>query len=253
MQNSHCPQIGAPLVELDTTESTNTYAVKLARDGDAADGTVVWAHRQTAGRGRQGNIWTSQDGNLFMSVVIAIDPAETGAIGQLSFVVAVAVARALRGILPASVCLSLKWPNDVLIEGRKAAGILLESESAGINGPKWVVAGIGVNILSAPEGAACLKEWGEDAGVEVARVLEKISLSLREVLAEWRSIGFSPIRSEWMQSAWRLGDEIRVRIPSETFQAVFRGIDGNGALLAEMPDGTQRRICSGEVIHGAAI
>ena len=130
------PQLPPPLslIELESTGSTNDHAKQLARNG-YPHGTVVWAHQQTAGRGRQGNSWISIPGNLFMTMILR--PDKNAALsGQLSFVAAVALAETLKEWLPPTVQIALKWPNDLLLNGKKAAGILLESE---INGVRSVV------------------------------------------------------------------------------------------------------------------
>lgn len=235
---AHRPQI-KNLVELDSVASTNDYAKDMARNG-VAEGTVVWAQEQTSGRGRQGNNWVSNRGNLFTSIILrpGKQPLEAG---QISFVAAVALAETLKDLLPASVPVALKWPNDVLLQGKKSAGILIESEEG------FIIVGIGVNVAHAPEGAGSLQAFGvaADAGL----VLEKLANRLISLYGLWQKQGFGPIRDSWLGFAHNIGNTINVRLPRETFAGKFIGIDATGALQVEMQDGTQRNIASGEVFN----
>lgn len=235
---AHRPQI-KNLVELDSVASTNDYAKDMARNG-VAEGAVVWAQEQTSGRGRQGNNWVSNRGNLFTSIILrpGKQPLEAG---QISFVAAVALAETLKDLLPASVPVALKWPNDVLLQGKKSAGILIESEEG------FIIVGIGVNVAHAPEGAGSLQAFGvaADAGL----VLEKLANRLISLYGLWQKQGFGPIRDSWLGFAHNIGNTINVRLPRETFAGKFIGIDATGALQVEMQDGTQRNIASGEVFN----
>lgn len=231
------------LIELAETGSTNDDAKQLAREG-CPEGTVVWAHRQNAGRGRQGNQWVTIDGNLFMSLVLR--PGKTAPeTGQLSFVAAVALAEALGDVLPCEAALTLKWPNDVLLGGKKAAGILLEAESASNGGVDWVVIGMGLNVMGAPEGAVSLAGLG--VKTTARDMLEKVYQRLISLYGIWQQRGFAPIRAEWLRHAGNIGNVINIRLPRETFSATFVGIDDNGALQVVLSDGTRRDIASGEV------
>lgn len=240
------PQLPKPLslIELDSVGSTNDHAKKLARNG-YPHGTVVWAHQQTAGRGRQGNTWTSLPGNLFMTMILR--PEKNAAVtGQMSFVSAVALAETLKEWVPPSVQVALKWPNDLLLSGKKAAGILLESDISGVHDVGWMIIGIGVNITEAPEDAACLKDFGV-AGLDAGLVLEKLAKRLKTLYEIWRKTGFDLIRREWMSYAHNVGATINVRLPKETISGKFLGIDTSGALQLEMQDGSRKDISSGEV------
>lgn len=236
----------AEIIALNSTGSTNDDARALASRGADA-GTTVWAIQQTAGRGRQGNSWMSEPGNLFMSMVVR---PETSAVvaGQLSFLTAVALARTVRELLPPSADIGLKWPNDLILNDKKAAGILLESEIGDRGRVQFIIIGIGVNIVSSPEGATCLKDLGV-TGVPVERVMEKLRGHLISLYNIWNNNGFdfADIRAEWIENAYRLGEEIRVRLPQETFTGVFQGIDGTGALSVALPNGEIRNVTSAEV------
>lgn len=237
----HVPNI-PDLREFDEVGSTNDIARDSLRTG-AAEGAVIWAHRQTAGRGRQGNSWTSAHGNLFMSLILRPQVPVLHA-GQLSFLSAVALAETVEGFLPAPVQVRLKWPNDMLINGKKAAGILLESESAqGMT--EGVVIGIGVNLASAPDGATSLAEYADV--VNSGLFLERLYHTIMAHYHTWRSQGFADIRQKWLQRAWKKGEVISVRLPAEVFSGVFSDLADDGSLYVTLDNGMQRRILSGEV------
>jgi BirA family transcriptional regulator, biotin operon repressor / biotin---[acetyl-CoA-carboxylase] ligase len=240
-------QGAAQIVFLDAVGSTNDHAKMLARAG-AIEGTVVTAERQTHGRGRQGNSWLSEPGNLFMTVILR--PQVTAAqSGQLSFLTAVALADAVRAFVPQSVDIALKWPNDMLLNGKKAAGILLETEAQAGKPVDWVILGLGVNIAHGPENAVHLKALGAD-DVTVAGLLDAVHKNIMALYAVWQESGFEPIRQAWLGYAAFIGQEINVRLPTETFRATFLGIDAAGALQVTMPDGSTKLIASGEVYTG---
>lgn len=227
------------LVELDSVDSTNTHARRLAEEG-CVSGTIVWAHAQTAGRGRHGNLWSSIPGNLFMTMVLRPDKSAAEA-AQLSFVAAVALAQTLEEFSPG---ISLKWPNDALLDGRKVAGILLEAEADGARPVKFVLIGIGVNVKAAPEGAASLASCGVEAG----KVLERLVQKTASFYDLWLKEGFAPVRREWLRrSCHDVGNAVKVRLSDKVFSGIFRGIDASGALELDMPDGSFRQVTSGEV------
>ncbi|HYD19782.1 MAG TPA: biotin--[acetyl-CoA-carboxylase] ligase [Patescibacteria group bacterium] len=239
---THRPQLPPAfnIIELSTVGSTNEHIKQLARSGYPAF-TLVWAHEQTAGKGRQGNGWTSVPGNLYMSLLLRPN-ATASQTGQLSFLAAVALAETVKEVVSKPVQISLKWPNDLLLNARKAAGILLEAEE------DWVVMGIGVNVAGAPDAAASLAAFGcmEDAGA----VLGKLAVRIKSLYDSWTQKGFDPIRAEWLHYAHNIGSTIQVRMPKEYFTGRFAGIDDSGALELEMPGGEKRAICSGEVFIG---
>lgn len=231
------------LIDLDAVGSTNEHAKTLAKNGYPA-GTLVRAREQTAGKGRLGNSWTSFDGNLYMSLLLRPDMNAT-LIGQLSFLAAVALAEVLREQLPSTAAINLKWPNDLLLNGKKAAGILLETEANGVQPVNWVVMGLGLNIVGAPDGAISLKDIGVETNAD--EMLEKLANRIMSLYTVWRAKGFDPIRLAWMNYAYNVGGTINVRLPTETLQGKFLGIDRTGALQLQMTDDSVKLIASGEV------
>jgi BirA family biotin operon repressor/biotin-[acetyl-CoA-carboxylase] ligase len=221
--------------------STNDEAVRLARCG-AVHGTVVCARTQTAGRGRQARRWHSPSGNLYVSILLRSDlPA--GRIPELSFVAALAVADAADAFLPDDVRVELKWPNDVLIRGAKVAGILIEHAEAA------AIVGIGMNIRHAPANVpypvTTLVAHGAGAP-EPEAVLATLLAAMGRRLADWRELGFGPVRANWLTRAHPPGTLLRVRIGERTVQGRFAGLSHDGALLIATAEGPQR-LHAGEV------
>lgn len=240
---------GYRLVERGTVDSTNSEAVRLAEDG-AADGTVVWAKRQTAGRGRCGRRWESPKGNLYCSLVLRpeVPPAEAA---QLSFAAALALGEALDGILPAASRLTFKWPNDVLLDGRKVAGILLESSGSRGGCLDWLVVGCGLNVTHFPKIVVGLPATSLQAvGVMDARLdglLAGFLQAFEDWRARWRSAGPAPLRDAWLARAAQVRGEIAVRLSGDELHGRFMGLDSSGALLLDLPDGSQRTVTAGDV------
>ena len=235
---------GWTLVALDSVGSTNDEASRLA-DADAAEGTVVWAREQTGGRGRRGRHWVSPVGNLYSSTILRPDCAAPRAT-ELGFVAALAVS----DIVPAGRDVRVKWPNDVMVDGGKVAGILLES-SIGQGGlVEHVIAGIGVNVGFAPQ-VAEMRYPGAALGGSVEGALEQLMRALCRRLAEWHHHGFETVRAAWLAKAGPLGVDVDVRLGEELVRGRFAGLDREGALLLETPAGP-RKIVSGELLGRAA-
>lgn len=235
---------GWTLVALDSVGSTNDEAIRLA-DGGAPEGTVVWAREQSGGRGRRGRNWSSPVGNLYSTTVLRPACAAQRA-AELGFVAALAVG----DIVPPGRAVRLKWPNDVLVDGGKVAGILLESAIGQDGLVEHVVAGIGVNVSFAPM-LPDMRYPGASLGGSVEEALEGLTRALAMRLAQWRRDGFATVRSEWLARAGPLGAEVDVRLGEGLVRGRFAGLDREGALLLETADGP-RKIVSGELLGRAA-
>ncbi|MDH5749550.1 MAG: biotin--[acetyl-CoA-carboxylase] ligase [Rhodospirillales bacterium] len=235
------------LVSLDSVDSTNEEAKRRAEQG-AADGTVVWSLSQSEGRGRRGATWVSEPGNLYCSILLRPHYPAPEAM-RISYVAAVAIADALSAILPKSTYVTCKWPNDILIDGRKAAGILMESSSTGSGKLDWLVVGMGVNISHYPENtdfpATSLTREGVER-VTPEDMLETLCNRFQCWLVTWRNLGFAPVRRAWLERAHGLGEAVTVRLPQETLEGLFETLDADGALILRQNDGS-RRIAAGEV------
>jgi BirA family biotin operon repressor/biotin-[acetyl-CoA-carboxylase] ligase len=239
---------GYRLLCYDSIGSTNDEAKHLARDG-VAEGTFVWALEQTAGRGRRGRVWVSPRGNLYFSLILRPD-CLVGSAAQLGFVEALAVGDALRAILPRIELLTYKWPNDVLLNGRKIAGVLLESETMGSEKLSFVVVGVGVNLIASPQGTefpatSIMEEGLGEVMPEV--MLEEFAAHFQLWFARWRAEGFAPVRAAWSAAAAiPRGEPIRVRLESRALCGRFLDLDHEGNLLLDCA-GECRRIAAGEV------
>ena len=243
--------VGYALKEYPSLDSTNEEARRLAAAGAPAP---LWirAGVQTAGRGRRGRAWEAPAGNLAATLLLRPDrPAAECA--QLSFVAAIAAAEAVAQFAPRAE-LRVKWPNDVLADGRKIVGILLESASGAGAQPQWLAIGIGINLAQFPEGvetpAISVAALGEMAPAPRDALL-CLAASFAKWYEVWRTQGFSPIRDAWLARAAHLGGRIRVRLAKEETSGVFEGIDESGALILREAGGKLRTVAAGEVFFGA--
>lgn len=214
--------------------STNDEARRLVREG-APDGTVVHADEQTAGRGRMAHTWFSPPGNLYLSIVLRTGQPEKR-IAELSFVTALAVAETVAALLPRQASVLLKWPNDVLVNGGKIAGILLEQADGA------TIVGIGLNVLQAPPNNAykttTIVASGGIASVDGARdiLLDRLNLWL----SVWEADGFGAIRTAWLERSHAIGAPIRIAMSGDPLAGTFAGLDEDGALLLDTAKGRQR-------------
>lgn len=236
-----------PVIELDAVDSTNAEALRRARKGERGPVWIV-AQSQTAGRGRQGRGWTSERGNLYSTLLLS-NPAPRERVAELSLVAGLAVSDALLRLAPGLAnAISLKWPNDVLLDGGKVAGILIEGESGICD--LVVAAGIGINCSHHPEQtrlpATDLAAQGVDA--ESGRVFDALSMSVAERLAQWsRGQGFASIRADWLDRAAGLGQDIVARLGDREFRGRFETLDDAGRLILLLPDGQKQIIGAGEI------
>lgn len=240
------------LLAYDTLDSTNDEARRLA-GGGASHGAVVWARRQTAGRGRMGREWVSAEGNLFATILLSPSrPALEHA--QISFVAAVAAAEALESIIAEPQDIRCKWPNDLLFQGRKLGGILLESftaqPGAAAGTVPWVMVGIGINVDSAPEHvlfpATCLRA----AGVEIISAKIVLSRLMPHFITWydcWEREGFAPIKEAWLRRAYMLGKPVELIQGDERISGEFTGIDQGGQIVLTPPGGTACAYAAGDV------
>jgi len=240
-----------PFFELsafDTIGSTNEEAKRLAGFG-RGEGQLVWSLKQTQGVGRRGRQWNSPSGNLYCSLLLRPD-CEAAEGAKLSFLVAVALFDTLHKILPDEAPLSLKWPNDILIEGKKVAGILLESKSNTKNQLEWLIVGTGVNVASFPQvtdglDATSIKQFG--GTVKLEQLLYSYASNFLELYELWQTQGFAPIRDKWLARAGGLGTEVTVKLANTQFQGTFTDMDETGALVLTMSGGSTKLVTAGEV------
>jgi BirA family biotin operon repressor/biotin-[acetyl-CoA-carboxylase] ligase len=223
---------------LGVVDSTQRYAAGLA-DSEAVDGTVVTAETQTAGRGRRGRVWRDAPGaSVLMSVILrtTLPPAR---LPTLSLAAGVAVAESLGAV--AGIDARLKWPNDVLVHGRKIAGVLLERHG------EAVILGIGINVTrdAVPAELAAQATSIEAEGARADR--DAIVAAVAEAAARWRTRletdGFDPVRARWTALAAMLGG----RVTADGVAGTALGLDEDGALLIETASGPTR-VLAGDVV-----
>ena len=222
------------------TGSTNDDVAKLARQG-AAEGLWLRAELQTAGRGRQERAWASLAGNLFASTLVRLAPTDPAAVG-LALVAAVAVEEVASAY--AGRPTMIKWPNDVLLDGAKLAGILLERSG------NAVVIGFGVNLADHPDDP-------QRRATDIAAItgqaplpetfLADLAAGFARWLARWRGEGLAPVRARWLERAHPIGTALDLRSAGGREYGLFDGLDADGALRLRLADGSCRVIHAGDV------
>lgn len=236
-------------VELD---STNSEARRRAEAGEIGP-LWITAQVQTAGRGRRGRTWETVSGNLAATHLFStqLPPGEAA---QVSFVAALAAADLADHYLGQGAG-QLKWPNDLMVGGRKAAGILVES-GARDDGALWLAVGMGINLAQAPENAERpAMAFAEHLNGPPPGALDALNI-LVERFEFWRKLwveaGFSPIAKAWSDRAYGLGQPCEARLPNQTHKGVAEGLDTDGALRLRLADGAVLRITAGDVFFGEA-
>ncbi len=230
---------GWRVVTLGDVASTMDEARRLVQEG-AADRTMVRALSQAGGRGRLGRPWQSPPGNLYTTAILRPDaPAARAA--ELSIVAAVATADAIARF---GGTVALKWPNDVLLDGGKVSGVLLEAVTEGMR-LSAVLIGIGINVASRPELPDRPTSRIVDGDLEA--VYHGLLETLDSRYREWQREGLSGIRQAWLSRGPVPGAPLTVALGGERVDGRFAGLDPDGALVLGLADGTTRRIVSGEV------
>jgi len=239
--------IGRKVYSYETTDSTNDVAHRLAQSG-SPEGTAVFSEGQSKGRGRMGREWVSPKGKgIYFSFILRPDlsPAEAPKITLMS---AVAVALAIRKVTHLGAL--IKWPNDILINDRKACGILTEM-SAEVNTVRYIILGIGINVNTAkadlPKEATSLKM---ETGEEVPRV-ELAQEILRELERQYhifKEKGFKKIIEEWKGLSHTLGEEIKITCHGRKVEGTASDLDASGALVVRLDNGFTEHITAGDVI-----
>lgn len=249
----------------DTVSSTNIIALERAREGDAGRLWVV-SKRQESGRGRRGRVWTTPEGNLAATLLL-ITGRNLKMAATLGFVAGLALADALNAVVPNGRIeiapdggsgergnrFELKWPNDVLAQGGKLAGILLESTM--LDGDRVALAiGIGVNVVAYPEDvpypATSLKALGATCDAET--LFLALSDAWSENMRRWdEGRGLEHIRQRWLSRAAGLGGQVAVRVDGNIIRGVFETIDEDCRFVIRDDSGAIQKIAAGDVHFGA--
>lgn len=236
------------LLSFETIDSTNEEAKRLAANG-GSHGAVIWAKEQTKGKGRAGRDWECLPGNLFVTMLLQ-PGCDITLIPQLTYVASLAALHTIQDVLPEDAEVTLKWPNDILINGKKVAGILLESFMVPRDEQRWVAVGLGMNIEDSPKHvpfpATSLKEEGVEI-ISAKIVLSRYVHCFVEVYNQWSRKGFSAIRRQWNNAAWSLGGRVRISLPHEEVEGTFKHIDLDGGLVIQITPTKKRIIHAGDM------
>ena len=217
--------------------------MQAATDGDAGH-LAVRAVLQTAARGRGGRVWDAPVGNLNLSLLLRPHAAPPEP-GRFALLAGVALYDAINQVAPGITSLSLKWPNDVLRDGAKMGGILIDSALSPAGSLAYVVIGIGVNVATSPtipgRQTACLADFAADSGQLASQILRAIDRLL--------ATDFATVRADWLARAHPIGTKLTVRTGDTTTTGRFGGLAPDGALLLlrDDPATTPRPINSGEI------
>ena len=225
------------------TESTNKLARKMAIAGSKGPIWLV-AGTQSAGRGRQGRVWTSEPGNLYCSLLFA-PHLKLADVAPLPFITSLAVRDTFLALGAEPTSAKCKWPNDVLINNKKASGILIESSASGAGTLDYLIIGIGMNLAHYPEDAmfpatSLAATTGEAATVRSA--LGILAEKLKNRLDAWQVGNFAPIRQEWLRYAWGLGETRKIQTADESFLATLVDLNEQGAVNVILDNGTKKTI-----------
>jgi BirA family biotin operon repressor/biotin-[acetyl-CoA-carboxylase] ligase len=243
--------IGRDIQVFEQTTSTNDVVEKLARDG-VKEGVVVFAESQTKGRGRLGRTWASPSRKgLWFSLLLRpeLHPQE---MTQITVISATALHRAFKSV--AGVTAEIKWPNDLLLGGKKAAGILTEM-SAELDRVRHVIVGIGVDVNQSatdfpPELRATATSLRIASGGEISRAELAVAI-MREFEADYRRIcagEFSTIADEWEAACVTMGKNVTVHVGERSFRGRAESLDDDGALLIRTEHGHLERVIGGDVL-----
>lgn len=244
---SRC-RIGATIIRRDRVSSTMDEARLLAESG-AHEGTVIVAEHQTSGRGRAGRMWIDEPGNSLLLSVILRPEVARDSLSALPLLIGVAVAEALEQIAP--ITCQLKWPNDIWIDRRKVAGVLLTTHE--IDGRLTVIVGIGINVnipaTRLPDDATSLSV-ASGTSVQRESLMEAVCRRLDTMYAVYAESGGVTDLSAWRNRAAMVGECVSIVQAGETLTGWYRGVDDDGALVLETSSCGRRRVVVGDLVRG---
>ena len=236
--------VGRRILYYPELKSTMDEAARLADEG-AEEGTVVIAERQSAGRGRQGRSWVSHPGNLLFSVLFRPNMAQLPFISVIGGVAAARAVRKTTNLVP-----KIKWPNDLMLDGRKAAGILAESAIVG-DSVCYAVLGIGINVALDTSGTEEISAFATSVNAAAGREVERESL-LRQLLQDLDDLyirltrGESPL-PEWRELLETTGRRVEATFGKDSYAGLAEGVDDIGNLLLRLDDGAIVTLTAGDV------
>ena len=238
---------GYRLLSLEATNSTNDDALQAARSGDRGQ-LWITAAEQLAGRGRHGRQWSSPPGNLYASLLL-IDPCDMPSAPQLGFVAGLALHEAIESVAGVGAPrLALKWPNDLLLDGAKLSGLLLEGHRLQTGSALAIVIGFGVNVAFAPSGTPypAVALQAVKPGLDRGEVFRALSCAFARTFSAWRtssrmssSDSFGAVRRLWLERAAGIGGQVTLRLPSGEKKGIFEGLDRFGRLQLKSAEGME--------------
>jgi len=236
--------VGQRILYYPSVTSTNELAKREAGQG-AAEGTVIVADEQTRGRGRLKRTWLTPEGNIALSVILYPD---VSVLHSLIMLASLAVVHSIES--DTGLETQIKWPNDILINGKKVCGILMESDVQE-NRVKYVIIGIGINVNLRPEDSPEIQSSATSLSGELGREVSRLSV-VRNLLVEMEHmyLNLSPgghVYEEWRDRLATLGKEVRITEGETVYGGVAESVDTDGSLLLRLPDGSLRRIVAGDV------
>ncbi|NBV06264.1 MAG: biotin--[acetyl-CoA-carboxylase] ligase [Proteobacteria bacterium] len=220
-------------------ESTNKTAFELVEAKKIFDHEVILADKQSAGKGRKSRLWSSPQGNLYFSLVLQ-PKISANKVTEISFV-AITALRLSIAALKTDLKIENKWPNDLLINEKKIAGLLLESKISHKN-CEFIIVGIGLNIVSNPDQtifpASNLKNFGIEISSEIA--LKNFLNEFENFYKNYLDFGFAGIRKLWLEKAFRLNEKISLKNNDEEISGIFSNLDEEGNLFLETAEGVKK-------------
>lgn len=226
------------ILSFDELESTNDKAKIMARNHEAKGGSVITCQLQTQGRGRIDRSWSSSKGDLSFSLILQ-PKIDINIIHQITILTANVLKDTIARLFSDhgkenKVVISKKWPNDILINDKKVAGILVESEMTNGN-CDFIVIGVGVNIVSKPEDvmfeAVSLAQFNIE--VVASKLLQQFLSNFTQQYVQWLNYGFAGVRSKWLEDAWRLGESIKINNDNQVTSGIFKDLDDNAQIVLD--------------------
>ncbi len=231
---------------IDVRERVTSTQDDLKSEAAFGEGRVIQAVLQDCGRGRHGRIWESQPGNLYLSLLLEPE-CDARLIGQLSLAIGLAVWRAAREVVVGTDELMLKWPNDVLLGGRKCAGILLETALETEGAVEKLYVGVGVNVASAPPDiGAALQDYSDEA-IDVMEFRDVFLEHVRWLYSCWQGGGAAEIFEAWLEAAHPAGAALSVKVGTNLVRGEFHSIDDFGNLILSIEGNKFTTITAGDV------
>lgn len=233
---------------LTTTQSTN-WEAKRALENKAQEGTLILADEQTAGYGRHGHTWESLKGNLMCSLIL-FPQKPLQHLGQLSFIASLTLSQTLSPLLKPGVNLTLKWPNDILLDNHKIGGILVETDTNITEPYPAVILGMGLNIKQAPQidRMTTALEKHTIKAVTVDTVLQDFLQYFDRTYEKWRQEGLSWATPLWLEKAYLWNQEVQLQTPQGLVTGQFIDIDSQGGIVIRMGDNKVKSFYNGHLL-----